>query len=196
MTDNHIAGFGSVCTLATLRWSFFSGAAFLAMIYPLFILIACNSEPMREHRKGTCLGHICHLKHRFVTIVQTMVTVGCVTPHVILTSCQQNTYLASERQKSGSHGERRGGRAEVGKQPAAHLLHRYPPYQLGALCLGKAFLCLSMKVRNRNRTVGGGEGAQAAAAACVAMAAQPVFCTCCWASGSACMSDARLVLSL
>lgn len=39
------AGFGTVMTLATLIFSFYVGAAILAVLFPLFILVACNSEP-------------------------------------------------------------------------------------------------------------------------------------------------------
>ena len=46
------AGFGSVCTLATMYWTFFKGAAIMAIIYPLFILVACKSDPVRAYREG------------------------------------------------------------------------------------------------------------------------------------------------
>ena len=45
-----------MCTLATIHWPFFSGAAILAMIYPLFILIACDSDPAGEFEKG--MAHV------------------------------------------------------------------------------------------------------------------------------------------
>lgn len=50
------AGFGMVCTFVTyiwtllsqklgLFWPLFSDAAFLALAYPLFILVACDAKP-------------------------------------------------------------------------------------------------------------------------------------------------------
>ncbi|KAK9836350.1 hypothetical protein WJX81_007690 [Elliptochloris bilobata] len=44
-------GFGSVCTLATMYWTFFKGAAIMAIVYPLFILVACKSDPLRAYRE-------------------------------------------------------------------------------------------------------------------------------------------------
>ncbi|KAK9917318.1 hypothetical protein WJX75_003111 [Coccomyxa subellipsoidea] len=44
-------GFGCVCTIATCLWSFFIQAAVMAMVYPLFILVACKSEPLRTYQR-------------------------------------------------------------------------------------------------------------------------------------------------
>jgi len=41
-----------VCTLATMYWTFWKGAAIMAMVYPLFILVACKSEPLRAYQRG------------------------------------------------------------------------------------------------------------------------------------------------
>ena len=41
-----------MCTLATMYWTFFKGAAVMAIIYPLFILVACKSDPLRAYREG------------------------------------------------------------------------------------------------------------------------------------------------
>ena len=41
-----------MCTLATMYWTFFKGAAIMAIIYPLFILVACKSDPLRAYREG------------------------------------------------------------------------------------------------------------------------------------------------
>lgn len=41
-----------MCTLATMYWTFFKGAAIMAMVYPLFILVACKSDPLRAYCKG------------------------------------------------------------------------------------------------------------------------------------------------
>lgn len=51
-------GFGSVCTLATMYWTFFKGAAIMSIVYPLFILVACKSDPLRAYREGA------HNQHR------------------------------------------------------------------------------------------------------------------------------------
>lgn len=51
-------GFGCVCTIATCLWSFFIQAAVMAMVYPLFILVACKSEPLRTYQRGPyCLPY-------------------------------------------------------------------------------------------------------------------------------------------
>jgi len=47
----YFLGFGSVCTLGTVFCSFFSGAAILAAVYPLFILIACDADPHQAFTK-------------------------------------------------------------------------------------------------------------------------------------------------
>ncbi|KAK9840173.1 hypothetical protein WJX74_004779 [Apatococcus lobatus] len=39
------AGFGSVCTLATLIWPFFEGVAVMGVIFPLFVMVACEADP-------------------------------------------------------------------------------------------------------------------------------------------------------
>ncbi|CAL8463691.1 g3225 [Coccomyxa elongata] len=44
-------GFGCVCTIATCLWSFFIQAAVMNMVYPLFILVACKSEPLRTYQR-------------------------------------------------------------------------------------------------------------------------------------------------
>ena len=46
------AGFGSVCTLATVAWPFFTSAAVVALLYPLFILIAGDADPKPAYRNG------------------------------------------------------------------------------------------------------------------------------------------------
>lgn len=46
------AGFGAVCTLATWYWSFFTQAAVMNMVYPLFILVAVKSNPQKVYQKG------------------------------------------------------------------------------------------------------------------------------------------------
>lgn len=47
-----VAGFGSVCTVSTCYWPFFTQAAVIAMIYPLFILVACKSDPLAAYKRG------------------------------------------------------------------------------------------------------------------------------------------------
>jgi hypothetical protein len=41
-----------VCTVATWYWSFFTQAAVMNMVYPLFILVACKSNPQKVYQKG------------------------------------------------------------------------------------------------------------------------------------------------
>lgn len=36
-------------SLATLALSFYVGAAVVAVLFPLFILVACDSDPVRLH---------------------------------------------------------------------------------------------------------------------------------------------------
>jgi hypothetical protein len=38
--------------MVTVFCSFFSGAAILAAVYPLFILIACDADPYQAYTKG------------------------------------------------------------------------------------------------------------------------------------------------
>jgi len=46
------AGFGCVCTVATCAWPFFKQAAIMNMMYPLFILVACKSDPLKAYKEG------------------------------------------------------------------------------------------------------------------------------------------------
>ena len=50
-----VAGFGCVCTVSTCYWPFFTQAAVIAMIYPLFILVACKSDPLAAYKRGDSL---------------------------------------------------------------------------------------------------------------------------------------------
>ncbi|CAK0785578.1 hypothetical protein CVIRNUC_008788 [Coccomyxa viridis] len=44
-------GFGCVCTIATCSWPFFKQAAIMNMAYPLFILVACKSDPLKAYKE-------------------------------------------------------------------------------------------------------------------------------------------------
>lgn len=48
-------GFGAVCTLATVPTSFYVGAAVMAVLFPLFILMACDTSPRDHMQQGTGL---------------------------------------------------------------------------------------------------------------------------------------------
>lgn len=48
-----------MCALLTAYWSFFVGAALMAMAYPLFILTACDSEPRKAYQRGAPPGFMC-----------------------------------------------------------------------------------------------------------------------------------------
>ena len=41
-----------MCVALTSWWSFWVGTAIMATIYPLFILVACPSDPVGVQRKG------------------------------------------------------------------------------------------------------------------------------------------------
>lgn len=41
-----------------MYWTFFKGAAIMSIVYPLFILVACKSDPLRAYREGA------HNQHR------------------------------------------------------------------------------------------------------------------------------------
>ena len=43
-----------MCTIATCSWPFFKQAAIMNMAYPLFILVACKSDPLKAYKEG---GH-------------------------------------------------------------------------------------------------------------------------------------------
>lgn len=55
------AGFGAPCTLATIFLSFYVGAAVTNILFPLFILVACFSDPSKPIgaiQAGTSIGQI------------------------------------------------------------------------------------------------------------------------------------------
>ena len=41
-----------MCTIATCSWPFFKQAAIMNMAYPLFILVACKSDPLKAYKEG------------------------------------------------------------------------------------------------------------------------------------------------
>lgn len=41
-----------MCTFATCTWPFFKQAAIMNMAYPLFILVACKSDPLKAYKEG------------------------------------------------------------------------------------------------------------------------------------------------
>ncbi len=41
-----------MCTIATCTWPFFKQAAIMNMAYPLFILVACKSDPLKAYKEG------------------------------------------------------------------------------------------------------------------------------------------------
>lgn len=49
MVIAHSTGYGMPMAVATLVFSFYIGAAVLAVLFPLFILVACDSDPVTVH---------------------------------------------------------------------------------------------------------------------------------------------------
>ena len=49
-----------MCTLATVPWPFFISAALVALLYPFFILIACDADPPGAVRKGPSTARSVH----------------------------------------------------------------------------------------------------------------------------------------
>ena len=41
-----------MCVVTTSLWSFWAGAAIMAMVYPCFILVACPSDPSAIQKQG------------------------------------------------------------------------------------------------------------------------------------------------
>ena len=54
-----------MCTVATCAWPFFKQAAIMNMMYPLFILVACKSDPLKAYKEGI----ICSL---FITLTSAL----------------------------------------------------------------------------------------------------------------------------
>lgn len=54
--DSHsfpsLAGFGSVCIVPQLFFSFMISEAIMGMAFPLFLLVACKSKPSLYHQQG------------------------------------------------------------------------------------------------------------------------------------------------
>lgn len=57
-------GFGAVCTLATVPTSFYVGAAVMAVLFPLFILMACDTSPRDHMQQGNEMVHVFPEFHR------------------------------------------------------------------------------------------------------------------------------------
>lgn len=47
-----LGGFGAVCTLTTVAAPFYVGAAVMAVLFPLFILLACDTSPRDHMQRG------------------------------------------------------------------------------------------------------------------------------------------------
>ena len=60
MTDSVGAGFGSVCTLATLIWPFFEGVAVMGVIFPLFVMVACEADPCLSQQRREAPSKAAH----------------------------------------------------------------------------------------------------------------------------------------
>ncbi len=53
-----------MCTIATCSWPFFKQAAIMNMAYPLFILVACKSDPLKAYKEGGhAHGHLLPCRH-------------------------------------------------------------------------------------------------------------------------------------
>lgn len=49
---NMTAGFGSLCIVPQLLFSFLLSEAIMGMAFPLFVLMACESDPQAQFNKG------------------------------------------------------------------------------------------------------------------------------------------------
>ena len=64
-----------MCTIATCSWPFFKQAAIMNMAYPLFILVACKSDPLKAYKEGgRAHGHLlphghCSIRQRHPQLV-------------------------------------------------------------------------------------------------------------------------------
>ena len=47
-----VAGFGSLCIAPQLLFSFLLSEALMGMAFPLFVLMACESDPHEQYQKG------------------------------------------------------------------------------------------------------------------------------------------------
>jgi hypothetical protein len=47
-----VAGFGSLCIVPQLLFSFLLSEALMGMAFPLFVLMACESDPRAQYQKG------------------------------------------------------------------------------------------------------------------------------------------------
>ena len=47
-----VAGFGSLCIVPQLFFSFLLSEALMGMAFPLFVLMACESDPRAQYQKG------------------------------------------------------------------------------------------------------------------------------------------------
>ena len=43
------AGFGFPCVILTVLWPFHVGAALCNLLFPIFVLVACESDPVKLH---------------------------------------------------------------------------------------------------------------------------------------------------
>lgn len=49
---NVVAGFGSLCIVPQLFCPFLLSEALMGMAFPLFVLMACESDPRAQYQKG------------------------------------------------------------------------------------------------------------------------------------------------
>lgn len=52
LKTNVFAGFGSLCIIPQLFFSFLLSEALMGMAFPLFVLMACESDPRAQYQKG------------------------------------------------------------------------------------------------------------------------------------------------
>lgn len=49
---NGVAGFGSICIIPQWFFSFLHSEAIMGMLFPLFVLVACDTDPRRQSKAG------------------------------------------------------------------------------------------------------------------------------------------------
>lgn len=76
-----LAGFGSVCTLATLIWPFFEGVAVMGVIFPLFVMVACEADPRLALQRCECLCllHVSALHPQSIPSIPAGLKIACAS---------------------------------------------------------------------------------------------------------------------
>ena len=79
-----MGGFGAVCTLATVATPFYVGAAVMAVLFPVFILMTFDTSPRHHMQRGGSLAFTTSFPTLIVMVLCCQIRSSLSTMHLLL----------------------------------------------------------------------------------------------------------------